>query len=971
LRDDLRREFRGELLLDPASRALYATDASLFQIEPLAVAAPRDEADVRLLVRYAYDRSIPLIPRGAGTGLAGEALGPGLVLDLSIHFRSILEMGDDWVRVQPGVVLDRLNAELAKTGRRFAPDPASGASCTIGGMIATDASGSRAARHGYTRDHVRSLRVIWDDGTADELVAGRTDDRDSRPRTIGIRTGLKEILDQNVEEIAAGRPRTAFDRCGFRLHDLGGDGGVELIRLLTGSEGTLAVTTEATLRTIPVPGGRATVMFGFQTVEAALAAGLAARVMGPAACEVLDRRLVSLARTRVPDAATDLPVDAEAILLVEFEAETPTTARELALELIPCVDGAGTVVPAFTESEAAELWAMRAAALPSLYAMGKGPRPLAVVEDIGVPADELPEFVGRANALLKRFETAASLLIHVATGQVHLRPILDPEVPAEAAKLWPLADELYSLALSLGGTISAQHGTGMARTPWVERQYGPLVSVFREVKRLFDPRGILNPGKIVGPDPSRPAWPLRFATGKGEPTEPTAGPAPPGSLHRPKLLVWGESEIQQAVSACNGCGACRANTAGQRMCPTFRATGVEAAAPRAKANLFRAILEGRYVGAGDDAVRAVADLCVNCKMCAIECPGRADMSKVMLAAKAANHADRGLRRSAWFLARIDALAAIASRFAPLANLLLRRVAVRWGLEKVFGLARRRTLPAFAFRPFLRRARRRGLTRRPADGPAVALFVDTYANVFDPAVAEAAVAVLRHNGVPVYVPARQRGCGAAALVQGDTDVARERLTFNVRRLADAARAGDTIVCTEPTAALFFRLDALGLSDDPDVKLVADRTVELTAYLWGLHETGRLRTDFTPLPVSVGHHVPCHIKALADGVRGPGLLRLIPELHVSKIDVSCSGMAGTYGLNARNLPTSLAAGRLMIDEFARPKHLYGSSECSACRLQMQEGTGKRALHPVQFLALAYGLMPSLADRLRRPFGGRVSA
>jgi Fe-S oxidoreductase len=318
---------------------------------------------------------------------------------------------------------------------------------------------------------------------------------------------------------------------------------------------------------------------------------------------------------------------------------------------------------------------------------------------------------------------------------------------------------------------------------------------------------------------------------------------------------------------------------------------------------------------------------------------------------------------------MDGLTAVGSRFAPVSNLLLGRSAVRWGLERVFGLAWRRTLPKFAFRSFLRRARRRGLNRRPADGPAVAYFVDTYASAFDPSVAEAAVAVLRHNGVPVYVPARQCGSGAPALAQGDTDVARERLMHNVHRLADAARAGDAILCTEPTAALFFRLDALGLSGDPEVRLVADRTVEITTYLWGLHEVGRLRTDFQPLPVSVGHHVPCHVKALGDGVHAPALLALIPELRVNTIDVSCSGMAGTYGLNAHNLPTSLAAGRPMLDEFARPRHLYGSSECSACRLQMQQGTGKRALHPVQYLALAYGLLPSLADRLRKTFGGLV--
>jgi Fe-S oxidoreductase len=297
--------------------------------------------------------------------------------------------------------------------------------------------------------------------------------------------------------------------------------------------------------------------------------------------------------------------------------------------------------------------------------------------------------------------------------------------------------------------------------------------------------------------------------------------------------------------------------------------------------------------------------------------------------------------------------------------------VRWLLEKTLGLARRRTLPSFAFRTFMARARRRGLTKRPADGPAVAYFVDTYANVFDPAIAEATVAVLRHNGVPVYVPAKQSGTGAMALAQGDADVARERLAYNIRRLSESIRNGDTIVCSEPTAALFFRLDALGLADDPDVRLVAEHTVELSSYLWSLHQQGRLRQDFLPIDLQIGHHVPCHVKALGQGVHGPALLSLIPGLRVNMIDVSCSGMAGTFGLNAKNLPISLQAGRPMLEEFSRPHHSHGSSECSACRLQMQEGTGKRALHPVQYLALAYGLTPSVADRLRRPFGGRVSS
>ncbi len=962
IREDLRRQFRGELLFDAPSRNLFATDASVFAIEPLAIAVPRDEDDLALLVRYAHERSIPLVPRGGGTGVAGESLGHGVIVDLSTHFRSILEVGSDWARVQPGVVLDRLNEQLAIYGRRFAPDPASSRSCTIGGMIATDASGGRAAIHGYTRDHLRSLRVVWDDGTIEDL-ADSFPERSWQPRTTEICNGVHELLRTNAEVIETCRPKTPFNRCGYRLEN---SSNLNLVRLLAGSEGTLAFTTEATLRTIPLAGGRAAVAFGFQTFEEALHAGLRARHTLPAACEVLDRRLISLARSQSPEAAAAMPPEVEAVLLVEYEREAPSEAREAVRLLIEEHQQTNLfVMPAYDQAEVKKLWAIRGSALPSLYALGKGRRPLAFVEDIGVCPDDLPEFVSRSNVILKRFDVMASFLVHAATGQMHLRPFLDPDDKEDAEKLWPIAEQLHGLAIELGGTISAQHGTGLARTPWVSRQYGKLFPVFQELKRQFDPRGILNPGKIVGPDPSRPAWPLRTNQSQALPVEPRESRA------ITPLLVWEPEEQNRAIAACNGCGTCRTEDSGQRMCPTFRVLHTEAASPRAKANMFRAVLEGKLDDASTEEFRAVADLCVNCKMCAGECPGKSNIPKLMLEAKAINHAKSGLRRTTWFMARIDGLASLGSKFSLSSNFLLRRQPVRWLLEKTFGLSRKRTLPSFAFRTFLGRARRRGWTKRPDSGPAVAYFVDTFANLFDPGIAEATLAVLSHNGIPFYVPARQCGTGSAALAQGDTDVARERLTANIRVLADAARAGDTIVCSEPTAALFFKLDAFGLLDDPDVRSVASRTVELTAYLWSLHQEGRLRTDFQPIEMSIGHHVPCHVKALGEGIHGPALLSLIPGVQVNKIDVSCSGMAGPYGLNAQNLPTSLAAGKPMLDELARPRHLYGSTECSSCRLQMQEGTGKRTLHPVQYLALAYGLMPSIADRLKRPLQAMVSS
>jgi len=408
------------------------------------------------------------------------------------------------------------------------------------------------------------------------------------------------------------------------------------------------------------------------------------------------------------------------------------------------------------------------------------------------------------------------------------------------------------------------------------------------------------------------------------------------------------------------------------MCPLFRATLAEAATPRAKANLMRHLLlegaDSRHLSS--DEVREIADLCVNCRMCAQECPAHISIPKLMLEAKAANVAEHGLSRSDWAMARTESFARLGSEFALLANTALGSRTVRWLLEKLFGVSRKRRLPAFAIRSFLRRAERRGWTRPPrSNRPRVAYFVDLFANYNAPQVAEAVVAVLHHNGIEVYVPPEQRGCGMAPLAYGDVDTAREAVEQNLRVLADLAREGYPILCSEPTAALMLRQDALSLVDDPDARLVSDRVVEFTAFLADLHRAGRLRTDFRPLPFSVGHHVPCHIKALGRPPAGPALLALIPGLRVHTIDVNCSGMAGTFGLKAENYQLSLEAGRPMLQELSQPGLRFGSTECSTCRLQMEDGARKKTLHPAQYLALAYGLMPELHRHLAQPIRGLV--
>jgi Fe-S oxidoreductase len=409
------------------------------------------------------------------------------------------------------------------------------------------------------------------------------------------------------------------------------------------------------------------------------------------------------------------------------------------------------------------------------------------------------------------------------------------------------------------------------------------------------------------------------------------------------------------------------------MCPIFRATHAEAATPRAKANLLRYLLHP-----GTDPrqwtvnrVREVADLCVNCKMCASECPAHVNVPKLMLEAKAAHTAEHGLDRTDWVLSRTESFAWLCSAFAPLVNTVLSSEPARWLIEKFFGVSRRRRLPPFTGRNFLREARRRGWTRKPRSArPAVAYFVDIFANYLDPSIGEAVVSVLHHNGVEVYVPPGQVGCGMAPLAYGDVETARDAEKHNLRALADLAREGFPILCSEPTAAVMLRHDALDLLDDPDAKLVAGQTVECTAFLWDLHQQGLLRTDFQPLDLEVGHHVPCHLKALGRPAMAPALLALIPGMRVHAIDVSCSGMAGTYGLKAINYDQSREAGRPMLDELARARGRLGSTECSTCRMQMEDGTGKRTLHPAQYLALGYGYLPDLRRRLARPLGRGVA-
>ncbi|MBY0231610.1 MAG: FAD-binding oxidoreductase, partial [Gemmataceae bacterium] len=462
--EDLRGVVRGELLFDGLSRALYATDASLFEAEPLGVVVPRDEEDAQALVRYAAEHGVALVPRGGGTGLAGAALGTGLVVDLSVAFTRIHPPEGDTVRAGAGVPLHALQAALAREGRRFVPEPAT-TQATVGGMVATNASSARALRHGTTRDHLASVRIILDTGEAADVgklprwpgegVQGRLDD---------IVSSVSTLLEQNAPLLEACRPRVPFDRVGYAVHGALTAHSLDVARLVAGSEGTLGLVTEATLRTQPLAGGRAVALLAFARIDAALRAARLALSTAPTACELLDRRLLRLARGEAPDL---VPEGAEAALLVEYEADGPKQAAGMATSLIDWLQRGERLAiwsrPALGEGECDRAWDLPRAGLRAMSALRGVAQPVPIVEDVAVPPEELPALLPRLQDALRRQEAAAAFLIHAGTGQVQILPFLDLKEPRDAEKLWTLADELYPLVLDMGGTISSMHGTGLAR----------------------------------------------------------------------------------------------------------------------------------------------------------------------------------------------------------------------------------------------------------------------------------------------------------------------------------------------------------------------------------------------------------------------------------------------------------------------------------------------------------------------------
>lgn len=1026
IQDDLRGLLSGEVHCSDVYVRMYSSDASIYQVAPLGVVRPRGTGDVVTCIQYANENGLPVHARGAGTGLAGGCLGRGLVIDFSYAMRRIIEVDDETVHVQPGVVLAELNRVLALNDRQLSPNPASSEVTTIGSVIAVDRLGSRWPRYGNSSPRVKSLQVVLADGETVELgqhnvAASRNARHPSRLDQLIVQ--VNDLLERNFETIRDNRPQSSVNSSGFNVYDVLNDGQLNLARLMAGSEGTLGLITEAKLTLDPLPKHVGAAILMFDRLEKAVRAVAEVRRLNVSACDLLDRRLISLAREQDVRYDVLLPHDTEAILLIENEGESIGEVREGLSKIEALVRPRRKLAFASqTAIEPSDVELFRELAsrvVPSLYRLEGSRRPLPFVEDIAVPEDQLADFVVAAQNVLKRHRVTASLFAHAAHGHLHLRPFLDLGDADDIVRMQKVAEDLYDEVVSVRGTISGEHGDGLSRSWYVRKQFGPLFPVFRELKRFFDPNNLLNPGKVADPTPqplTRNLRPVQYVstTSAKQTTQigtapassiPPASPIPPANpgpagigsigagngmsvagssavgvtsndadaggdikpgseLDEPPTepiqiqLAWDNDGIEHAARLCNGCGSCRTLNPNQRMCPIFRFSPGEEASPRAKANLMRSLFTAdiREADFGSDELKEVADLCVNCHQCRDECPAGVDIPKLMIECKAQYVLTNGLSTSDRLLTRLEFFLGIAQALRPATNFVLSNRRTRWLLEKLIGIAQGRKLPRIAKRSFMSRAQRRQLTR-PSQGTGrkVLYFTDVYANRFDTALAQALVAIYQHNGIDVYVHPDQEPAGMALISAGAIERVRAPAARNVALLADAIRQGYHVITSEPSAALCLTHEYRNLADNEDTRLVAENTSDACDYLWQMHLQGQLELDLKPINVEVGYHTPCHLRALGIGTPGRNLLRLIPGIRLRTIEKGCSGMAGTFGLKQENFRNSLRAGLPLITAVRHPSIQVGITECSTCKIQMEQGTTKPTIHPLKILALAYGLMP----------------
>jgi len=944
---DLAKAVRGDVFSDILHRAAYSSDASIYRMVPECVVVPRDSRDVVTVVKYAGSRGIPVAARGAGSGVAGESLCSGVVFDMPLYMNKIVSVGDNGevVVCEPGVVLDDLNGCLARYGRKIGPDPSTSNRAVIGGCVANNATGAHSLQYGYIGDYVESVEAVLADGSLVEFKndfdpAGSEDDK-----VASIARECLSVLSDKEAVIARALPKSKRNRSGYTIAGICHNGKIDLARLLAGSEGTLAIFTKITLRTVAVPAANDLLQLEFDSLEKMAQAVPIIVDSGAAACELMDKTLIDMAIEALPEYRDILPMGAAAVLLVEHTGQTQDEVKEKIENTDSAVgDKACGRRIVFEPEVQKRLWKSRKDAVP-LLDRKKGKRhPVPFIEDVSVENNRLEEYISGLKEIGRRYDIAMSLYGHAGDGELHIRPYLDLGEPTEVEKMRSVANEVFSLAWSLGGSISGEHADGLVRAAFIRRQYGDeFYELLCKIKNIFDPDGLMNPGKIINSDADVMVKNLR-AEHKILP-------------ERLKTdLLFEKDELRFELEGCNGCGLCRSCESDLRMCPVFRAVGEELGSSRAKANILR------FWATGDlseevfesDEFKKFLSLCVNCKVCSLQCPSGVDISSLMTAVRAEYARRRGSAFVELVLSNNRYLSMLGSVFAPVSNFVMGSGVFKWFLESIAGLDRHRGMPDFERGSFIRAGRKYLASCPRIEEPIgrVAYFVDTYANYNDHKLGFAVLGVLRHNGIEVILP-KQLPAPLPAICYGDVKTARRDLSFNVKHLAKVVRAGFKIVCSEPSAALCLKEELRHFVAGEDAKLVSENTYELMSYLLELFKQGKLKPATKTISRDFVYHLPCHLLAIGGEGASVELLSELCNIDLVDLKAGCCGLSGTFGMQKKNYELSSQIAARLKEALEKSSTKNVLTECAACKMQIEHISDCIVRHPIKVIANSYGV------------------
>jgi FAD/FMN-containing dehydrogenase/Fe-S oxidoreductase len=950
----LRREIRGEVLFDAFSRGRYATDASIYQIEPLGVVVPKSREDAATAIAIAREEGVPVLPRGGGTSQCGQTVGRALVIDCSKHLDRVIAVDVEGrrARVEPGVVLDRLNRLLRKDKLIFPVDPSTASRATIGGMTANNSCGSRSLRYGNMVHNVRGIDALLADGTQAWFgeVPGNLEDGTMPERYGELVQRMRAVHRREAEEIERRFPKVLRRVGGYNIDSIE-DSGHNMARLLVGSEGTLAFFNEIELDLQAIPAHRVLGICHFPSFYGAMASTRRIVDLGPSAVELVDRTMIELSRD-IPmfRAIVDRFVQGEpaAILLTEFAGDDPHENRRRlkALgELMGDIGFPGAVVEAVEPAFQQAVWEVRAQGLNIMMSMKGDGKPVSFLEDCAVRLEDLADYTDRLTRIFEKHSTYGTWYAHASVGCLHVRPVLNLKQELEVRKMRAIAEEAFAMVREYEGSHSGEHGDGLVRSEFHEPMFGSrIVRAFEEVKDAFDPGGLFNPGKIVRAPKMDDRSLFRF--------KPDYQP-----LLIDTALDWSEwGGFTAATEMCNNNGACRAHDAGV-MCPSFRATGEEQHLTRGRANTLRLALTGQL---GPDALiademRETMDLCISCKGCKRECPTGVDMARMKVEFLYHYRKRHGLTARDRLFAYLPRYAPYVARIAPLMNLRNRVPGLALLGEKLFGLSARRHLPHWS-NPY--RMAKSSLSPQRAErgfsGPEVVLLVDTFSRYFEPENAHAAERVLARAGYRAISPDPDHGrplcCGRTFLSAGLVDEARAEARRMLEALAPHLDAGTPIVGLEPSCLLTLRDEFPAMLPGAASKALAERAQLFEEFAAGERAAGRFQLPLAPMQGRTTFlHGHCHQKAFGAVGAAVSTLQLIPGLTVETFGSTCCGMAGSFGYEAEHYEMSLKIGELGVLPKMRtaPPGTLLAANGTSCRHQIADAAGREARHLVRIL------------------------